>query len=63
MSKKGDRLRDKAEELQANADNIRTEECHRTSLELTEMAEELADQSDALAVTVASNLGDRAAAN
>jgi hypothetical protein len=37
MSKKGDRLRDKAEELRA-------QECHRISLELAEMAEELADQ-------------------
>jgi hypothetical protein len=37
-------LRDKAEELRANADNIPTEECHRISLELAEMAEELADQ-------------------
>jgi hypothetical protein len=28
MSKKGDRLRDRAEELRVNADNIRVEECH-----------------------------------
>jgi len=62
MSKKGDRLRDKAEELRANADNIRAEECHRVSLELAEMAEELADQWDAISVTMASYLGDRAAA-
>jgi len=55
-------LRDKAEELRANADNIRAEECHRISLELAEMAEELADQWDALAVTMVSYLGDRAAA-
>jgi hypothetical protein len=40
MSKKGDRLRDRAEELRANADNIRVEECHRISLELAELAEE-----------------------
>jgi hypothetical protein len=44
MSKKGDRLRDKAEELRPNADNIRAQECHRISLELAEMAEELANQ-------------------
>jgi hypothetical protein len=43
MSKKGDRLRDKAE--------------------LAEMVEELADQWDAFALTMASYLGDRAAAN
>jgi hypothetical protein len=30
--------------LRANADNIQAEECHRISLELAEMAEELADQ-------------------
>jgi hypothetical protein len=63
MSKKGDRLRDKAEELRTNADNIRVEECHRISLELAELAEELADQWDALAVTMAGYLGHRAAAN
>jgi hypothetical protein len=51
-SKKGDRLRDRAEELRANADNTRVEECHRVSLELAELAEELADQWDALAVTM-----------
>jgi hypothetical protein len=62
MSKKRDRLRDKAEELRANADNIGAEECHRISLELAEMAEELADQWDALAVTMVSYLADRAAA-
>ena len=62
MSKKGDRLLDKAEELRTNADNIRVEECHRISLELAEMAEELAEQWDALAVTMAGYLGDRAAA-
>jgi len=62
MSKKGDRLRDKAEELRANADNILVKECHRISLELAETAEELADQWDAIAVTMAGYLGDRAAA-
>jgi hypothetical protein len=63
MSKTGDRLRDKAEELRTNADNIRVEECHRISLELAELAEELADQWDALTVTMAGYLGHRAAAN
>jgi hypothetical protein len=29
MSNKGDRLRDKVEELRANADDIRAEDCHR----------------------------------
>ena len=62
MSKNGDRLRDRAEELRTNADNIRAEECHRISLELAETAEELADQWDAIAVTLAGYLGDRAAA-
>jgi hypothetical protein len=59
MSKKSDRLRDKAEELRTNADNIRVEECRRISLEL---ADELADQWDALAV-MAGYLSHRAAAN
>ena len=62
MSKKGDRLRDKAEELRANADNILVKECHRISLEFAETAEELADQWDAIAVTMASYLGGHAAA-
>ena len=43
----------KAEELRTNADNIRAEECHPDfALELGELAEELADQWDALAVTM-----------
>ena len=58
MSKNGDRLRDRAEELRTNADNIRAEECHRISLELAETAEALADQWDAIAVTMVSYLGD-----
>jgi len=62
MSKRGDRLRDKAEELRTNADNIRTEECHRISLELAAMAEELADQWDAIELTMAGYLGSRSAA-
>jgi hypothetical protein len=62
MSKKGDRLRDKAEELRANADNIRAEECHRISLELAETAEELADQWDAIELTMAGYPGNRAPA-
>jgi hypothetical protein len=53
MSKKGDRLRHKAEELRTNADIIRAEECHRISLELAAMAEELADQWDAIELTMA----------
>jgi hypothetical protein len=55
-------LRDKAEELRTIADNIRAEERHRISLELAETADELADQWDAIAVTMAGYLGDRAAA-
>jgi len=56
-------LREKTEEFRANADNnIRAEECHRISLELAGMAEELADQWDAIAVTMASYLGGHAAA-
>jgi hypothetical protein len=62
MSKKGDRLREKAEELRANADNIRAEECHRISLELAATAEALADQWDAIELTMAGYLGNRAAA-
>jgi len=62
MSKKGDRLRDKAEELRTNADNIRTEECHRISLELAAVAEELADQWDAIELTMAGYLGNRSTA-
>jgi hypothetical protein len=52
MSKKGDRWRDKAEELRANADNIRAEECHRISVELAATAEELADQGDVIDLTI-----------
>jgi len=53
MYKKGDQLQTKAEELRTNADNIRAEECHPDfALELAELAEELADQWDALAVTM-----------
>jgi hypothetical protein len=59
---KGNRLRDKAEELRASADNIRAEECHRISLELAETAEELADRWDAIELTMAGYLGNRAAA-
>ena len=44
MSRKGDRLQHKAEELRTNADTIRAEECHRISLELAATADELADQ-------------------
>ena len=62
MSKKSDRLRDRAEELRANADNIRAEECHRISLELAATAEELADQWDAIDLTMIEYLGNRAVA-
>jgi hypothetical protein len=62
MSTKSDRLRDKAEELRTNADNIRAEECHRISLELAAMADELADQWDAIDLTIAGYLGSQAAA-
>jgi hypothetical protein len=62
MSKKGVRLRDKAEELRANADNICVEECHRICLELAATADELADQWDAIDLTIAGYLGDRVAA-
>jgi len=48
--------------LRANADNIHVKECHRISLELDEPAEELAVQWDAITVTMAGYLGDRAAA-
>jgi len=41
---------------------MRAEECHRISLELAEMAEELADQWDAIELTMAEYLGNRAAA-
>ena len=58
MSKKGDRLRGKAEELRTNADNIRAEECRRISLELAAVAEELADQWEAMELTMAGYLGN-----
>jgi len=51
MSKKGDELRQKAEELRASADNIRSDECHRISLELAITAADLADQWDAMELT------------
>jgi aspartate aminotransferase-like enzyme len=59
ISKNGDRLRDKAEELRTNADNIRAE--NAAAFRLNDTAEELADQWDALAVTM-TYLGDRTAA-
>jgi hypothetical protein len=62
MSKKSDQLRDKAEELRNSADNIRAEECHRIPLELAAMAEELADQWDAIDLTMVGYLGDLVAA-
>ena len=58
MSKKSNQLRDTAEELRANADNIRTEECRRISLELAAAAEELADQWEAIELTMAGYLGN-----
>jgi hypothetical protein len=61
MSKKADQLRQKAEALRTNADNIRSEECHRISLELAATADELADQWDAMELTMGAYLGDRAA--
>ena len=59
MSKKGDELRQKAEELRANADNIRSDESHRISLELAITAADLADQWDAMELTMG-YLGGRA---
>jgi hypothetical protein len=59
MSKKGDELRQKAEELRASADNIRSDECHRISLELAITAADLADQWDAMELTMG-YLGGRA---
>ena len=59
MSKKGDQLRQKPEQLQINADNIRAVECHWISLELATEAEEVADPWDAIELTIA---GDLAAA-
>ena len=61
MSKKGDQLRHKAEELRTNADIIRAEECHRISVELAATAEALADQWDAIELTMTGFLGNRAA--
>jgi hypothetical protein len=43
-----------------NADNIRAGECHRISLELAVSAEELADQWDAIELTMAAYLADHA---
>ena len=62
MSKRGGRLRQRAEELRTNADNIRAEECHRISLELAATADELADQWDAIDLTIAGYISDRVAA-
>ena len=61
MSKKADQLRQRAEELRTNADNLRIEECHRISLELAMMADELADQWEAIELAMG-HLADRAAA-
>jgi hypothetical protein len=62
MSKKGDRFRDRAAELRADADDIRAEECHRISLEVAEMAEAPAVQWDAIELTMVGYLGNRAPA-
>jgi hypothetical protein len=62
MSKKGNLLRQRAEELRTNADIIRAEECHRISLELAATADELADQWDAIDLTIAGYLSDRVVA-
>jgi hypothetical protein len=62
MSKKGDQLRQKAEELRTNAASIHAVECHRISLELAATADELADQWDAIDLTIAEYVGNRAAA-
>jgi hypothetical protein len=56
MSKKGDQLRQKAEELWTNVDNIRAVECDRISLELAAEAEEVADQRDGIELTIAGYL-------
>ena len=48
--------------MRVNADNLYVEECDRIWRELAEKAEELADQWDALGLTMAAYLGDRAAA-
>jgi hypothetical protein len=62
MSKKGDRFRDKAEELRADADDIRAEECHRISLALAERPKRGAVQWDAIELTMVGYLGNRAPA-
>jgi hypothetical protein len=49
----------KAEELRTNADIIRAEECHRISLEFAATAEALADQWDAIELTMAGYLNRR----
>jgi hypothetical protein len=53
MSKKGDQLRQKAEALRTIADNMHPAECRRISLELAVTAEELADEWDAIELTMA----------
>ena len=62
MSKRGDQLRHRAEELRTNADIIRAEECRRISLELAATADELADQWDMIDLTIAGYLRAPAAA-
>jgi hypothetical protein len=62
MSKRSDQLRQKAEEMRINADNIRAVECRRISFELAAMIEEVADQWDAIELTIAGYLADRVAA-
>jgi hypothetical protein len=42
--------------LRTNADNIRAVECHGISLELAAEAEEVADQWDAIELTIAGYL-------
>ena len=62
MSKKAAQLRDKANGLRCTAANIGAAECHRISLELAVAAEELADQWEAIELTMAEYFTDRAVA-
>jgi hypothetical protein len=62
MSKKGDRLRDKAEELRTNADSIGVEECHRISLELGRAGRRTSDRWGPTGLTIAMYLGKQAPA-
>lgn len=50
-------LRDRAEELRVNAEKLTVCECQRIAFELATLAEQLADQKEALAIVMRERYG------